>query len=175
MLSDGAAANKARYTFERVVAERIRPMKSSLQPGITHTFTLRVPRSKTVAALYPESPEFEAMPAVFATGFLVGFVEWTCIRAVNPHLDWPAEMTLGTRVDLSHTAPTPPGMDVTARVRLTRVEGRKLLFEVEVSDDAEVIAAGTHERFVVDTDKFNAKVTRKAERALVHLPAADPP
>lgn len=150
-------------------------MKPSLLPGIEHTLTFRVPRSKTVAALYPEAPEFEAMPAVFATGFLVGLVEWACIQAVNSHLDWPVEMTLGTHVDLSHTAPTPPGMDVTARVRLTRVDGRKLFFDVEVSDDAEVIGTGTHERFVVETGKFQSKVARKAEIALVHLPAADPP
>jgi fluoroacetyl-CoA thioesterase len=150
-------------------------MKPSLQPGIAHAFTFRVPKSKTVAALYPEAPEFEAMPAVFATGFLVGFVEWTCIQAVNPHLDWPAEMTLGTHVDLSHTAPTPPGMDVTARVRLTQVEGRKLLFDVEVSDNVEVICAGTHGRFVVETGKFKAKVAQKAEIALAGLPIADAP
>ena len=46
--------------------------------------------SKTVPALYPESPEFVAMPEVFATGFLVGFLEWACIKAINPHLDWPS-------------------------------------------------------------------------------------
>ena len=105
-------------------------MKPSLLPGIEHTLVFRVPKSKTVPALYPEAAEFEAMPAVFATGFLVGFVEWACIQAVNPHLDWPVEMTLGTHVDLSHTAPTPPGIDVTARVRLTDVDGRLLVFEV---------------------------------------------
>ncbi|MBL8541144.1 MAG: thioesterase family protein [Betaproteobacteria bacterium] len=150
-------------------------MKPSLQPGITHSFTFRVPRSKTVAALYPEASEFQAMPAVFATGFLVGFVEWVCIQAVNPHLDWPAEMTLGTHVDLSHSAPTPPGMEVTAHVRLTQVEGRKLVFDVDVRDDAEVIASGRHERFVIEAGKFTAKVARKAEQALAHQPAADPP
>src|SRR4249920_554298 len=107
-------------------------VKSSLQPGIEHTLVFRVPKSKTVPALYPEAAEFEAMPAVFATGFLVGFVEWACIQAVNPHLDWPAEMTLGTHVDLSHTAPTPPGLDVTARVKLKEVQGRLLVFDVEV-------------------------------------------
>lgn len=150
-------------------------MRPSLLPGIEHTLTFRVPKSKTVAALYPEAPEFEAMPAVFATGFLVGFVEWACIQAVNPHLDWPVEMTLGSHINLGHTAPTPPGMDVTARVRLTRVDGRKLYFGVEVSDEMEVIASGTHERFVVETAKFTSKVARKAEIALAHLPAADSP
>ena len=64
-------------------------------------------------------------------------------------------------------------MEVTARVRLTQVDGRKLCFDVEVSDNAEVICTGTHERRVVDTGKFKAKVAQKADIALAHRPAAD--
>jgi fluoroacetyl-CoA thioesterase len=150
-------------------------MKPSLQPGIEHAFTFRVPRSKTVPALYPEALEFESMPAVFATGFLVGLVEWTCIQAVNPHLDWPAEMTLGTHVDLSHTAPTPPGLDVTVRVRVSLVEGKRLLFEVEATDGVDSICRGSHERYVIDTEKFTAKVLRKAEQAFARQPSGDAP
>ena len=81
----------------------------TLQPGLRHEFTYRVPVEKTVPHLYPESPDFLAMPDVFATGFLVGLIEWTCIQLVNEHLDWPAEMTLGVHVDVSHEAATPPG------------------------------------------------------------------
>ena len=66
-------------------------MKASLKPGIRYEHTFMVPTSKTVPALYPESPEFVAMPEVFATGFLVGFLEWTCIKAIYPHLNWPRE------------------------------------------------------------------------------------
>jgi fluoroacetyl-CoA thioesterase len=150
-------------------------VKSSLQPGIEHTLVFRVPKSKTVPALYPEAAEFEAMPAVFATGFLVGFVEWACIQAVNPHLDWPAEMTLGTHVDLSHTAPTPPGLDVTARVKLKEVQGRRLVFEVAASDGVDSICTGTHERYVVDAEKFKSGVARKTENALARQPAGDAP
>lgn len=58
-------------------------MKPSLKPGIKYTHTFKVPRSKTVPALYPESEEFVAMPEVAATGFLVGFLKWACIKAVN--------------------------------------------------------------------------------------------
>jgi fluoroacetyl-CoA thioesterase len=71
-------------------------MKESLRRGIRHQHTFKVPTSKTVPALYPESDEFAAMPEVFATGFLVGFLGWTCIVAINPHLDWPKEQTVGT-------------------------------------------------------------------------------
>ncbi len=69
---------------------------------------------------------------------------------------------MGTHVDLSHTAATPPGFTVTVRVRLERVEGRKLSFSVEANDGVDPICQGTHERFVIDAAKFNAKVAEKA-------------
>ncbi len=135
-------------------------MKSSLVPGLEHELRFVVPESKTVPALYPESPEFAAMPAVFATGFMVGFVEWACIRAIGPHLD-EGELSLGVHVDLSHDAATPPGMEVVARVRLEAVEGRLLTFSAEAEDGTERICAGTHRRFVVDRSRFDAGVARK--------------
>jgi fluoroacetyl-CoA thioesterase len=140
-------------------------VRSSLKPGIEHEFRFCVLPEKTVPALYPESPEFQEMPEVFATGFLVGLLEWACIRAVNPHLDWPQEQTLGTHVDVSHSAATPPGLVITARVRLTNVDGRRLLFEVEAHDGVDAIAKGTHERFVIDRDRFAKKTRRKAQQA----------
>ena len=138
-------------------------MKDTLQPGIEHTFTYLVPPNKTVPALYPEAEEFQVMPNVFATGFLVGFIEWACILALKPYLDWPSEQTVGTRIDVSHTAPTPPGVEVSATVRLVEVNGKQLLFEVEARDPAGIIGAGTHERFVIDARKFNGKLQQKIE------------
>lgn len=137
-------------------------MKESLKPGLVHELRFVVPPSKTVPALYPESADFQRMPAVFATGFLVGFLEWACLLAVKPHLDWPAEQTVGTHVDVSHEAATPAGMVVTARVKLVGVEGRKLRFEVEADDGVDLIARGTHERAVILREKFDAKVAEKA-------------
>jgi fluoroacetyl-CoA thioesterase len=84
-------------------------MKSSLQPGLTYTFKYTVPENKTVPFLYPEAPEFQLMPKVLATGFMVRLFEWACIKAVNPHLDWPEEQTVGTDVRLSHIAADPAG------------------------------------------------------------------
>lgn len=139
-------------------------MKPSLQPGIRYTHTFVVPGSKTVPALYPESPEFLAMPEVFATGFLVGFLEWACIKAVNPHLDWPQEQTVGTHIDVSHEAATPPGLEVTARVELVAVEGRKLVFAVEADDGVDLISKGRHERFVIDRQKFDARMETKRKQ-----------
>ncbi|MEW5965594.1 MAG: thioesterase family protein [Pseudomonadota bacterium] len=136
-------------------------MKDTLKPGIRYEHTFTVPPSKTAPALYPESAEFLAMPEVFATGFLVGFLEWACIKAVNPHLDWPHEQTVGTHIDVSHEAATPPGLTVTVTVELIAVEGRRLTFSVEAHDGQEVISRGRHECFVIDRAKFDAKVAAK--------------
>ena len=136
-------------------------MKETLKPGIQSEFTFRIPESKTVPALYPESSEFQEMPEVFATGYLVGFLEWACIKAINPHLNWPQEQTVGTHIDVSHIAATPVGFDVTAKVKLIEVEGRRLVFEVEAHDGVDVISKGRHERFVILKDKFDSKMKEK--------------
>jgi fluoroacetyl-CoA thioesterase len=140
-------------------------MKDTLQPGLRHVHRFRVPRSKTVPALYPEAEEFLAMPEVFATGFLVGFLEWACLKAIEPHLDWPREQTLGTHIDVSHEAATPPGLEVTATVELVEVRGRRLVFSVEAHDGVDRIARGRHERFVVDRASFDERVGAKARQA----------
>ena len=139
-------------------------MKDSLQPGMTFEFSYVVPESKTVPHLYPEADELQQMPEVFATGFMVGLVEWACIQAVNPHIDWPNEQTVGTRVELDHTAPTPPGLKITVRGRLTALDGRKLTFEIEAHDDFDRITRGIHERFIIKAAKFNAAVAEKAAK-----------
>jgi fluoroacetyl-CoA thioesterase len=136
-------------------------VKPSLAPGVEGELRFVVPVGKTVPHLYPESPEFVAMPEVFATGFMVGLVEWACIAAIAPHLE-EGEMSLGTHVDLNHTAATPPGMEVVARVRLEAVEGRRLVFSAAVDDERERICEGRHERFVVDRARFEAGVAKKA-------------
>ncbi|MCW8915968.1 MAG: thioesterase family protein [Magnetovibrio sp.] len=140
-------------------------MKDTLKPGIRYTHTYTVPDNKTVPALYPDAPELQEMPEVFATGFMVGFMEWACIKAIEPHLNWPEEMTVGTHVNLSHEAATPPGMTVKADVELIKVDGKRLVFTVEGHDGEDIIGRGTHERFIINRDKFSAKVKEKGLRA----------
>ncbi len=139
-------------------------MKASLKPGIKYQHKFLLPPTKTVPALYPEAEEFLAMPEVFATGFLVGFLEWACIKCINPHIDWPAEQTLGTHIDVTHQAATPPGLEITADVELIEVDGRRLVFNVEAHDGIELISKGRHERFVVNREKFEAKLVEKLKR-----------
>ena len=140
-------------------------MKETLKPGIRYEHKFVVPPTKTVPALYPEADEFVAMPEVFATGFLVGFLEWACIKAINPHLDWPREQTVGTHIDVSHEAATPPGLEVTATVELVAVEGKKLVFAVAAHDGVDTISRGKHERFVIDRAKFDARLGAKRSQA----------
>ena len=133
-------------------------------PGLEQTLSYRVPVTKTVPHLYPEAAPFQAMPEVFATGFLVGFLEWACMEALAPYLE-AGERSVGTLVDVTHEAATPPGMEVTARVRLEAVEGRRTVWSVEARDAADVIARGRHERFTIDLEKFTARLARKAADA----------
>ena len=136
-------------------------MRDSLVVGIRYQHTFKVPTSKTVPALYPEAEEFLVMPEVFATGFLVGFLEWACIKAINPHLDFPEVQTVGTHINVSHEAATPVGLTVTANVELIMIEGRKLTFKVEANDGVDLISRGTHERFIINKEKFNTKLVAK--------------
>jgi len=139
-------------------------MKETLKPGIKFEHKFLVPLSKTVPALYPESTEFAAMPEVFATGFLVGLLEWACIKAINPHIDWPKEQTVGTHIDVSHQAATPPGCEITVQVELLAIDGRKLVFNVEAHDGVDLISRGRHERFIINKQKFDIKVSEKAKQ-----------
>ena len=136
-------------------------MKATLTAGLTHRFSYRVPVEKTVPHLYREAPEFQVMPEVFATGFMVGLMEWTCIQLLAPHLD-PGEGSLGTHVDVSHTAATPAGLNVTVEAECTAINGRRASFRVRAHDGVDVIGEGRHERAIVAWDRFNAKVAEKA-------------
>lgn len=140
-------------------------MKDSLKPGLMVEFKFKVPENKTVPFLYPEFEEGHVMPKVFATGFLLGLFEFTCIKALKTHLDWPNEQTVGIGMNMTHAAATPPGMNITVKGKLDKMEGRKLTFKLEAFDDAEKISEATHERYVIDAEKFNAAIGKKAAKA----------
>ena len=138
-------------------------MKPTLVPGLEGTFRYRVTASKTVPRIYPEAPDFQLMPEVLATGYLVALCEWACIELIKPHLDWPREQSLGTHVDLSHTAATPPGFTVAIHARVAAVDGRRLAFEVVAHDGVDEITRGRHERHLILADRFVARIAAKKE------------
>ena len=139
-------------------------MKPTLKPGLKHSFSYKVPENKTVPFTYPESPIIAQMPKVFATGFMIVLMEWTCTQLMASHLD-DGEGSLGTHVDVSHLAATPPGMMVKVDVEVVAVQGRKIVFKVSAHDGMDLIGEGRHERVVVAWDRFNAKVAEKAKSA----------
>lgn len=136
-------------------------MRESLKPGLSHAASLTVTEDLTVPRVSPHLTAFSDMPPVFATAFMVGFVEATCIELMAAHLD-PGEHSVGIQVDLSHTAATPVGLTVRAEVELIAVEKRSLTFRVQVFDDQGPIGAGTHRRAVIAVDRFMDKVAEKA-------------
>jgi fluoroacetyl-CoA thioesterase len=138
-------------------------MKPTLRRGLTHRFQFEVPPTKTVPHLYPEVADFQKMPAVFATGFMVGLMEWTCMQLLAPHLD-AGEGSLGVHIDISHTAATPPGLTVTVDTECLAVDGPRVTFAVKAHDGFDSIGEGRHQRFVVLWDKFNARLAEKSRK-----------
>jgi fluoroacetyl-CoA thioesterase len=130
-------------------------MKNTLKVGATSRFSYKVPAEKTVPHLYPEAYEFQHMPRVFATGFMVGLMEWTCLKVLEPHLD-EGEGSLGIHIDVSHIAATVPGQTVTVDAECTAVDGRRIAFNVKA-----------HDGMVVALERFVARVNQKAKAARV--------
>ena len=136
-------------------------MKPTLKAGLKHSFSYTVPAGKTVPHLYEESPELAEMPEVFATGFMVGLMEWTCVQLLRPHLD-PGEGSLGVHIDVSHKAATPVGFTITVDAECIEVRGPRAKFAVRAHDGIDEIGSGIHERFIVSWDRFNKSVAAKA-------------
>jgi fluoroacetyl-CoA thioesterase len=98
---------------------------------------------------------------VLATLRLIGFLELAAVDALKNVL-LPGEATVGTQVDVRHEAATPMGMTVRALAELTQVEGRRLIFAVRAFDESGRVGSGTHERYLVDLDRFLSRLNNKA-------------
>ena len=99
---------------------------------------------------------------VFGTPALVGLMEGAAVQALAGHLP-PGRTSVGGRIDVHHLAPTPMGMRARARAELQEVEGRRLVFHVEAWDEVEQIGRATHERFIVDEERFVTQAKAKIE------------
>jgi fluoroacetyl-CoA thioesterase len=94
---------------------------------------------------------------------MIAFVEWTCVAALAPYLG-ADQRTVGTRVEMTHTAATPIGMQVTAEVELVAINDRTLRFKVACRDEKDPIGEGFHERTVIDHARFVKRLARKQGR-----------
>lgn len=100
---------------------------------------------------------------VFATPYMIALMEGAAVNAVLPALA-EDEGTVGTQLNVAHSAATPIGMKVWAEAVVTAVEGKKLTFDVIAFDEAGEIGRGTHERFVIKPEKFLAKCQAKRNK-----------
>ncbi len=103
----------------------------------------------------------DAMPAVLATPWLIWFLEHAARQAVLPFLE-PGESTVGTYVEVRHTAPTPVGQAVTCRARVVQAEGTAVSFQLEAHDGQELVARGFHRLAVIRVDRFAQRVRSKS-------------
>ncbi len=128
-----------------------------LNVGITGQAACLVEKKNTAAALG------SGMLEVFATPAMVSLIEKAACESVQPYLEEGCG-TVGTELRIKHLAATPVGMQVTAKTRLTQVDGRRLVFQVEAFDEAGKIGEGEHERFIIQNEKFLAKAQAKAKK-----------
>ena len=127
-----------------------------MQIGITGKQTITVTEEKTAQAMGSGT-----LP-VFATPAMIALMENTASKSVEAKLDEGAG-TVGTLIKVKHVAATPVGMDVTCETKLVEVDRKRLVFEVKAYDAAGVIGEGTHERFIIDNEKFLGKAEAKRQ------------
>ena len=127
-----------------------------LKPGLTATVEIVVGTRDTAAHVG------SGKIGVLATPILVTLLESAALQAVERFMP-PGQQTVGTRLDISHTAATPVGMRVRAHAELLRVEGRKLTFRLHAEDEGEPIADGTHERLIISVERFDQRMQKKME------------
>lgn len=101
------------------------------------------------------------MPAVLSTPWLVNFLEKAGREALTPLLD-EGENSVGMEIEVKHLAPTPVGQVVTCRARVIRVDDRVVDFQVEASDESEMIARGLHKRAIIEMERFARRVAKKS-------------
>ena len=127
---------------------------------LTHSETMIVEDRHTVPQVAREWPGFSDMPPVFATALMIGFVEQTCIQALRPFLEH-GQQTVGTHINLSHSAPTSSGDVVTANIELLSIAGRKLKFSVRCKNGNSEIGRGFHERAIINVESFLTRQTNR--------------
>lgn len=129
-------------------------MKPTLKVGLATTRNIRVDESRVISFMGDDC-------RVYATPRIIGDVEYTCRDFLLAHLD-PGEDSVGSQVHWHHVGPALLGADVDIEVKLVKIDGRRITFEAKVSDGADAVAHGTHERFVVDVQRVRERLLKKA-------------
>jgi len=126
-------------------------VKPGLQPGVSEEQTITTTPEMGITHLGPDAPSMYSTPA------MISLIEATCVRVMSRYVD-AGEQSVGYHVDVRHLAPTTVGKQVTARVTLQKVDGRRYTFDVEcTNEDGVKIGDGIHERAVIDISRFAAR------------------
>lgn len=128
-----------------------------IEPGIRGTASCVVSDKHTAKSLRSGGLD------VLATPIMIALMEEAALTSVRPYLD-PGADTVGTRLDVSHLSATPVGMKAWAESELVEIDRRRLVFSVKAYDEAGLIGEGTHERFIIDSEKFTAKCRSKLSK-----------
>lgn len=130
----------------------------AIQPGLKGQVRLVVAEEHTAQHLGSGAVK------VLATPQMVLLMERAGVAAVDPLLP-PGYRTVGAHLDVKHLAPTPIGFEVEATAELVQVEGRRLTFRVQVHDGVETVGEGTHQRVIINLQKFSERVAEKAGKS----------
>ena len=125
--------------------------------GAKGTYTLRV-----MPAHLANQFKDAMLPEVFATPMMITAMENAALNAIRGYLD-PGESAVGTAIDVRHLAATPVGHEVTAEAEVTRVDGRRVAFNVKARDEKEEVGRGTHERMVIDLRRLDERLAAKSK------------
>ncbi len=128
--------------------------QDGLRPGLNATVEIVVGTRDTAAHVG------SGKIGVLATPILVTLLESAALQAVERFMP-PGQQTVGTRLELSHTAATPVGMRVRAHAELIKIDGRKLTFKLHAEDEIETIGGGVHERLIISVDRFDQRMLKK--------------
>jgi fluoroacetyl-CoA thioesterase len=129
-----------------------------IEPGLVNETKIIVTEELTATAV-----SSLRMAPVLSTPNLVRLMEKTAHAAIFPYLD-DSQSSVGAMINIRHLAATPIGLEVRIRAELTEVDGRRLCFKVEAWDELEKVGEGEHERFIIDCDRFMARVEKKKQR-----------
>jgi fluoroacetyl-CoA thioesterase len=132
-------------------------MKESLMKGLSQVRKVTVDTARTIGFMGEEC-------RVYATPDLVRDIESTCRELLLEHAD-PGEDSVGSKVSITHSAPTLCGMEVEITVTVAEIDRSKVVFDVSAADPVDVICTGQHERFVVDVERTRQRLRAKAAKA----------
>ncbi len=132
-------------------------MKETFKTGLSQVRKFVVDKDRTIGFMGEDC-------RVYGTPEMIRDIEWTCRDLIFEHAD-PGEDSVGVKVSVVHSAPTPLGMDVSITVTVAEIDRSRVVFDISATDPLDTICTGQHERFVVDLDKTKQRLRGKSAKA----------